>query len=323
MAISGNLAAATAVYTIMSGTLQSLHRHGESNAPSAIDVINHAKQVAAEIYEDTRSLKEHGLFGFFLFGMCPKTRKPFAVKISTELGEVGRFEVTVRNCALGVGQISLLGSGVSAFQKMIEENDGHGPEFSELFYKFVSSGVVRSVGGKPQILALEHGEISIEPVLIGSEDGSNCDIFYSGYKVGGYDAVGEYGIGLRLRSFNMELFERNHALRGEGYDPEDSGLSVEQVNQSLIQVQIDRHGRTGLAIPHTGIISITESNRRKQGEFASYRCSHCDYLIRAFLLPEGIKRGFFRNQLKFSVACPLCQENSLCQANSYEKESIV
>ncbi len=322
MAISGNLAAATAAYTILSGTLQSLHMHGKGSAPEEIDFVNHATQVATEVYEDTRSLGEGGLFGFFLFGLCPRKRRPFAVKILTDLGESGRYEICVRNCGLGVGQVSLLGSGAVAFQKQIEINDGNGPEFSELFFRFIQSGEVKSVGGKPQVMVLENGEISIEPVLIGADNGESCDIFHSGYRVGGYGAVGEYGIGLRLRSFNMGHFERRQALKGEGYDPDDVNLTVGQINQSVVQVQIDRHGGKGLATLITGTLSIAESNRRKHGAFASYACSSCSYLVKAFVLPEDAKRGFFKNQLKFGVTCPVCHKTTLCRANSYQKEII-
>jgi hypothetical protein len=322
MAISGNLAAATAVFTILSGTLQSLHKYGTGAAPKDIDIINHAMEVADVVYEDTRSLGKNGLFEFFLFGICPREKRPFAVKIFTDLGRSGRYEISARNCGLGVGQLSLLGSGEVAFGKYIQENNGNGPEFSELFFRFIQSGEVKSVGGKPQVMVLESGEISIEPVLIGAEDGESCDIFHSGYKVGGYDAVGDYGIGLKLRGFNMDLFERRQALKAEGYNPDDENLSVSQVNQSIIQVQIDRHGGKGLATPVTGTLSITQSNRPKHGTFASYRCSSCAYLVKVFMLPDGVKRGPFKDQLKLSVICPACRETTLCRANSYQREII-
>lgn len=89
-----------------------------------------------------------------------------------------------KNCALGPGQISLLGSGAEKFSEVIKANDGSGSEFSELFCKFVTSGDEKTVGGLPQVLVATVGDVSIEPVLIGSDDG-DAKIYHSGLEMAG------------------------------------------------------------------------------------------------------------------------------------------
>ena len=255
MAIAGNLAAATSVYTILSGICQSLHSHDASQPPKVVDFINLALRISHSVYEDVRALGDTGLFGFFLFGSDIKSGVPFAVKISTELSNTGVYEVSARNCALGEGQISLLGSGADEFKATIAVNNGVGSSFPDLFYDFVKSGKVPTVGGMPQMLVATSQGVSIEPVLIGSSDGESCSIFHSGLRMDGYNSVGEFGVGLFLRSFNMELFERKQALKDEGYNANDESLSVGQVNQAILQMLLNRSVRNVNIIKQVGTVT--------------------------------------------------------------------
>lgn len=317
MAISGNLAAATAVYTILSGVLQSLHSHDTRSPPRIEDIVKLTARIAAEVYDDVRALGENGLFGFFLFGHDIEERKPFAYQISTDLSDTGKYEISVRNSAQGEGKIALLGSGSDSFRQTLAENDGHGPRFPDLFYKFVTSGIVATVGGMPQVLLARSKAVTIEPVIIGTDDGLNATVYHSGLNVDGYKTVGDYMVGFEIRGFNMDRVHTVEALKQAGYDPVVDDPPVGKVNQALVQWRLGIDSQYGEKVNYHGVMPISKPDRIGEDKYLSYECRNCKEYSRILQRVPRLKSKPFRDDLDFIIKCDACDQEFTSRANSF------
>lgn len=322
MAISGNLAAATAVYTILSGVLQSLHSHQARRAPKISDIINLTVKVASEVYEGVRALDEKGLFGFFIFGHEIEKSQPFAYRVSTEKAASGQYEVIATNVLLKEGQISVIGSGSDGLRKLIVENNGRGPLFPDLFYQFVKSGSVPSVGGMPQMLLARPKAVTIEPVVIGSDDGLTAAVYHSGLNVDGYNTVGDYMVGLQLRGFNMDSVHRAEAIRAAGYDPSSHELPVEKENQAVLQWFLRIKSRHGEVMKYDGVISISEPDRFFDEKYLSYACKDCGAFSKVLHRVPHLKSKPFKDDLFFKIRCNACGADFLEKANSFSLHTV-
>jgi hypothetical protein len=313
MAISGNLAASTSVYTVLSGILQSLHAHGETDPPSSNDFVEIAKRVASSIYEGTRVLGENGLFGFLIFGFDIETNEPFVAKISTELSESKRYEILARKGTLDIDGVICIGSGEIEFTKLAKEenkNDQEKLPLSELFYKFVRSGAVKSVGGLPQLLQVTSSDAVIEPVLIGSDDGSVAKIYHSGFEVDGYKSVGEYMVGLTLRGFNMGAAERVQALKDSGINTESELATVGEENQASIQFRLNVLSRHRTPLNLSGVATIAPPRRPRTKSNIGYKCPECNKVNFFFSLDHNVGPEIFSKDLSFCFECKRCKSSA-------------
>lgn len=317
--MAGNLAAATSFYTILSGCAQSLFAHGKPAYPSVEDISAFSKRIASEIYDDVRALGDGGFFGVLLFGFDFTDRVPFLIEIEPKLDSNGLYNITSKIHRPKESFLILKGSGKAALEKYISELSDQSEDFSEHFYRFVNSKIVKTVGGLPQVLVVNTHEALIEPVVIGSDDGSSSSIYHSGLNVDGYNLVGKYGVGRTMLGFNMGARHRYQALTDEGYDPNDPGLTIGQINQSMLQWLIRVHARQRSRVTHTGTATVAMPRNVGADRYIAYNCPSCNANTPIFRNHADILKHPFHDKLKFQIKCFACGNEFTSEANSFRK----
>jgi len=323
MGICGNLAAATAVYTIASGIFQSLHAHGESNAPELSHLMNFLLKIGRDVFEDICILGNSGLFGFIVFGFDITSKKPFVYKYGTVFDKnKQKIDLYNAECEVIENGVYLLGSGEEKFKEAMERGQKNHAHFADVFFQFVRSGEEPTVGGFPQLLIATQDGVTIEPVLIGDETG-NARLIHSGINVDGYNTVGKYMIGLNIEGFNMEIAHRRAALKNAGYNPDDPNISVGEMNQAMLQFMIKIESRHGTKIDKIGTITVSRPRAIKDGKYYSYICRKC----RTWhpIIKHEFQEGYqpFRSDLKFQILCNTCNETFIENATNFQIKSVL
>lgn len=326
MAIAGNLAAATSVFTVASNVLQNLNSFDNSNRPHSEDIADFFLRLANEVYDEVRPLGQSASFGFFLFGFEVDSSKPFAFEISTStkpvrVGTEDKFAMVKRSIEIRNEGMDFLGSGAVDFQKYLVENNVNQSSMglAERFFYYVKSGTTPTVGGLPQILFATPEGVKIDPLLIGKDDGSHAEVTHSGMVVDGYNVVGPFNIGREMRGFNMAECKIVQALKDAELSTNKDEHSVGTVNRAVLDFELGIAARSQTALSINGFITVESPKEPKAGTYFGYCCHSCGCKNPIFKAVGDDSYQPFPQQVKVDVTCLNCSEVFRSDAQSFER----